>query len=263
MTDAYAAVCELLEGLQMRDALGALDSLCPDDDQQRFVVLSHLERLLQFESDRRLERRIERRIRDARLPNSPTLEVFDFDFQPTLDKGLVLDLARLAWVDRAEDLLLIGQSGVGKSHIAKALALMACSQARRVLYTTCADMLFDLTASLADNSLRERLKRYQRPDLLVIDDLGYDPIEQQEAREAQLLYKVLEGRHQKRSTIVTSNLPIEMWADYLGDHYLTVALLDRLLFHATTITIEGPSYRLAHHAKRQKDQQPGEADKDA
>jgi DNA replication protein DnaC len=143
------------------------------------------------------------------------------------------------------------------------MALMACSQARRVLYTTCADMLFDLSASLADNSLRERLKRYLRPDLLVIDDLGYDPIEQQEAREAQLLYKVLEGRHQKCSTIVTSNLPIEMWADYLGDHYLTVALLDRLLFHATTITIEGPSYRLAHHAKRQKDQQPADADKDA
>ena len=252
MSDLRHRVEGLLAVLKMGDALAELDSLCPASKDDRFEFLSHLEALLRLEADRRLERRIARRIREARLPDHPTLHSFDFDFQPTLDQGLVEDLATLAWVDRTEDLLLIGQSGVGKSHIAKALCLIACSQARRVLYTSCADMLADLTASLADGTLRERLKRYLRPELLLIDDLGYDPIEQEEAREAQLLYKVLEGRHQKRSTIVTSNLPVEMWADYLGDQFLTVALLDRLLFHATTITIEGPSYRLAQHEKRRQ-----------
>ena len=126
----------------------------------------------------------------------PTLQTFDFDFQTGIDRALVMELATLTWVDRHEDLVLIGQSGTGKSHIAKALCLIGCTQQRRVLYTSCATMLADLFASLADNTLNEALKRYIRPRLLLIDDLGYDPIEQDHAREAQLLYKVLEARHE-------------------------------------------------------------------
>jgi DNA replication protein DnaC len=254
--DTADRVHELLAALGMRDALDALDAVLPAEPALRVAVLRALERLLRAELDRRRERRIARRIADAKLPQHPTLEAFDFAFQPSLDKNLILELATLAWVDRREDLLLIGQSGVGKSHLAKALCLIACTQERRVLYTTCADLMADLNASLADHTLTHRLKRYTRPTLLLIDDLGYDPIEQQTAREAQLLYKVLDARHGNCSTIVTSNLPVEAWDDYLGDQYLTVALLDRLLFHATTITIEGPSWRLAQHEKRQKDRQP-------
>ena len=119
-------------------------------------------------------------------------------------------------------------------------------------YTSCADMLKELFASLADGSLYRVLPRYTRPSLLMIDDLGYDTIEQEHTRDAQLLYKIIEARHGKASTIITSNLPAEAWADHLGDHYLTVALLDRLLFHSTAITIDGPSWRLAHHKKQQK-----------
>jgi len=255
MTDTIGKVRGLLGALSFGDALEALDDCLPAEPETRLAALKAIEALLRVEHDRRLERRIERRIRDSKLPNYPTLQTFDFDFQPDLDRDLVMELAGLDWIDRAEDVLLVGQSGVGKSHIAKALCLAACSQGRRARYTTCADMLAELAASLADGSLRERLKRYVYPELLVVDDLGYDPIEQEEAREAQLLYKVLEGRHGERSTIVTSNLPIDMWADYLGDHYLTVALLDRLLFHATTISIEGPSYRLAEHERRRNERQ--------
>src|SRR5690606_16104066 len=108
--------------------------LLPADKALRTTSLEVIERILRAEVDRRREKRILRRIEASKLPDRPTLEAFDFDFQPGLDKALVLDLATLAWVDRHEDLLLVGQSGVGKSHIAKALCLIACSQERRVLY---------------------------------------------------------------------------------------------------------------------------------
>lgn len=250
--DVITRVRELLARLEMHHAALLLDDLLPDKPALRIAVLESIERILRTEADRRLEKRIAARIKASGLPDLPTLETFDFDFQPGLDRALVMDLATMAWVGRHEDLILIGQSGVGKSHIAKALCLTACRRDIRVQYTTCAALLSRLHASLADGSLRQVLKMYTHPPLLLIDDLGYDTIEQKQARDAQLLYKVLEARHGKRSTIVTSNLPAEKWAEYLGNQYLTVALLDRLLYHATAIVIEGPSYRLAHHRQHQQ-----------
>ena len=257
-TDTEDRVRELLERLSMPSALRALGQALPKDPAKKIAALKTLEPLLAAEAGDRTERRITRRICDAKLPDYPTLQSFDFDFQPSLDRDLIFELATLAWVDRKEDLLLIGQSSTGKSHIGKALCMIACSKEKRVRYSSCADMLQELFASLADGSLSRVLSKYTRPPLLMIDDLGYDPIEQEQAREAQLLYKVIDARHGKTSTIITSNLPPETWADYLGDHYLTVALLDRLLFHATAITIDGPSYRVAQHKKRQKEKRKKE-----
>jgi DNA replication protein DnaC len=252
MDDVATRVHDLLEKLDLDDAAEALVDVWPEDAARRVAVLEALERLLRVEVNRRRERRIGRRLHDACLPDQPTLATFEFPFQPGLDRAHVLDLATLAWVDRHEDLVIIGQSGVGKSHLAKAMCMIGCGQERRVRYTSCAAMLTKLHASLADASLRVALRAYTGPDLLLIDDLGYDTIEQEQARDAQLLYKVLEARHGKRSTIITSNLPAEQWATYLGNQYLTVALLDRLLYHGTAIIIEGPSYRLAKHRERQQ-----------
>lgn len=259
-TDVEGRVKELLLALKMRRAESELSKLLPPDKPNRTTVLTELERLLRIEHDDRRERRIARRMDEVRLPDTPTLETFDFAFQPTLDKKQVLDLAELSWVDRNEDLVLVGNSGVGKSHLAKALCLIGCKQERRVLYTTCANMLMDLHASQADGSLRSRVKRYTSPALLLVDDLGYDPLEQEQTRDAQFLYKVLEGRHGRSSTIVTSNLDVEEWGKYLGHPQLTVALVDKLLFRAVAIKIDGPSYRLAMHKKQQarKGKKPAE-----
>lgn len=250
--DAITRVRALLDRLEMHHAALLLEDLLPNKPALRVAVLETIERILRAQADRQLEKRISARLKASGLPDQPTLATFDFDFQPGLDRALLMDLATMAWVSRQEDLLFIGQSGVGKSHLAKALCVTACSKDIRVKYTTCADLLARLHASMADGSLRHVLKTYTLPPLLLIDDLGYDTIEQEQARDAQLLYKVLEARHGKRSTIVTSNLPAEKWAEYLGNQYLTVALLDRLLFHATAIVIEGPSYRLAHHREHQQ-----------
>ena len=260
--DVQGRVRVLLEALGMKRALEVLASEMPADKSGRTQTLEAFERLLRAELDARRERRIARRLDASRLPDRPTLDTFDFAFQPKLDKALVLDLALLAWVDRKEDLVLVGDPGVGKSHIAKALCVLAAGQERRVLYTSCSDMMLDLHAALADGSLRRRVKRYTSPALLLIDDLGYDPLEQEHAREAQLLHKVLEGRHGKAATIVTSNLDVDAWAEYLGHPQLTMALLDKLLFRAIAIRIDGPSYRLDQHKKRQaarRQKKPGGA----
>ena len=241
--DTESRVRALLMLLGMRDADDQLLSALPTDMPRRVAVLESIERLLRVEVDRRLERRIKRRLDEAKLPDLPTLETFDF--------GYLLDLATLAWVERHEDLVLVGSAGVGKSHLAKALCILACKDDRRVLYATCANMMLDLHASMADGSLRQRLKRYTAPSVLLIDDLGYDPLEQEKAKEAQLLHKVLEARHGRASTIVTSNLDVEAWGEYLGHPHLTVALLDKLLYRAVAIKIDGPSYRLEEHRRRQ------------
>lgn len=258
--DVETRVRELLDAFRMKRAVELLATFLPTDKPGRTAVLEAIEHLLRAELDHRRERRIVRRFDEAHLPERPTLETFDFAFQPKLDKSLVLDLAQLAWVDKMEDLVLVGDPGVGKSHIAKALCVVACGQERRVLYSTCADMMLDLHAALADGSLRRRVKRYTAPELLLIDDLGYDPLEQEHAREAQLLHKVLEARHGRASTIVTSNLDVDAWATYLGHPQLTVALLDKLLFRATAIRIDGPSFRLATHKKRQSDRKQKKTD---
>jgi DNA replication protein DnaC len=249
--DVETRVRGLLEQLKMRAAERELGGVLTAETPHRTATLELLERLLRTEQDHRREKRIERRLIEAHLPDMPTLEAFDFAFQPKLDKRQVLDLAELAWVERNEDLVLVGNAGTGKSHIAKSMCLRGCKQDLRVMYTTCADMLVDLHASLADGSMRQRLKRYTNPSLLLIDDLGYDPLEQEQGREAQLLHKVLEARHGRASTIVTSNLDVDDWAQYLGHPKLTLALVDKLLYRAVAIKIDGPSYRLEEHKKRQ------------
>jgi len=196
----------------------------------------------------RVESRIERRIRESRLPERKTLAEFDFDFQKDLDRDLVLELATLSFVDVGWNLLLAGWSGTGKSHLAKALALNACLSNRRVRYTTSEELLRALNASLADDTLEKALKPYTRPELLVIDEVGLEQVERSTASRSGLLQKVLLPRYQHhRSTIITSNIDWKDWGDYLGDHLGAAAILDRLIHRSHVLVIEGPSYREHEH----------------
>jgi DNA replication protein DnaC len=217
----------------------------PVQDESR---LAWLWRLVEPQLRRRRESRAERRIREARLPVRKTFEAFNFGFQPKLDKDLVMELATLRFVTQGKNVLLAGMSGTGKSHIALALALLACAANRRVLYTTSADMLARLNMSLADDTLAQALKPYTRAQLLVVDEVGLEQVERNEARRSGLMQKVLLPRYnQQRSTIITSNIPWEGWGDYLGDHLGATALVDRLLHHSHVIVINGPSYRDWEH----------------
>lgn len=221
----------------------------PREDLTR---LEWLWTLLERQVGQRLEGRIERRIRESKLPARKTLEAFDFDFQPELDRSLVLELATLRFLDRGFNVLLAGMSGTGKSHLAMALALVACTANRRVRYTTSADMLGALKLALAADTLEATLKEYTGAELLVIDEVGMEQVERGVASRAGLLQKVLLPRYGERqlSTIVTSNIPWASWGEYLGDQLGAAALLDRLLHHSHVLVINGPSYR--EHVHKQE-----------
>ena len=215
-----------------------------------------LGRVLGEEAAHKLERRVERRIAESGLPERKTLETFDWPFQPGLDKALVLELARLDFVRRKDDLVVTGKAGTGKSHILKAIALRACQQQMRVRYARCVDMLDDLYAGLADATYPRRLRRWATVDLLIIDDVGLGQVKKRdgEPTAAHTLYDLIDRRHAKASTAVTSNIQLSAWGNYLGDVPLAVAVLDRLAMHAVHIDIDGPSYR-QHVAKERASKQ--------
>ncbi len=213
-----------------------------------------LERILGEEAAHKLARRVERRIGTSGLAERKTLEAFDWAFQPGLDKALVRELARLDFVRHAEDLVITGKSGTGKSHILQAMALRACQQQISVRYAKCVDLLDDLFAGLADGTYPRRLRRWAAPPLLVIDDVGLGQVKKRddEPTAAHTLFSLIDKRHGRATTAITSNIRLGAWGRYLGDATLATAILDRLAMRAIRIDIDGPSYRqklVRDHAK--------------
>jgi DNA replication protein DnaC len=232
--------------------LAELDQRLTWATHQRPGATALLEHILSAEVAHKLEQRITHRIERSGLKERKTLQAFDFDFQPKVDKSTILELARLDFVGRYDDVIITGQTGTGKSHILKAFALRACEQGIRMRYARCVDLLDDLYAGLADGSFTRRLKAWAGAQLLVIDDVGLGQVKKRddEPTAAHTLYNLLDRRHGKASTALTSNIALSDWGKYLGDATLTAAILDRLAMHAIRIDIDGPSYR--QHVAQQR-----------
>jgi DNA replication protein DnaC len=216
--------------------------------------MSHLELLrvlIGEQADQRRERSLAHRIRDAGFRESKILADFDWLFNAaTIDRVRIEGLATADFIGRRENLVLVGQSGVGKSHLIQAIGQQACVRGYRVRYTTSADVLRDLTAALADQTLPRRLRYYTNFDLVIIDEFGFDRLERTEAPQAaSLLYKLVDARGARRSTALVTNIDFEGWGDYLGDPPLAMAILDRIVDRAIVLKINGKSYR-AHRAQQ-------------
>jgi DNA replication protein DnaC len=216
--------------------------------------LSHLEFLrvlISEQANQRRERSIAHRIREARFREGKTLTDFDWQFNAaSIDRVRIEALATGEFIARKENLVFVGQSGVGKTRIIEAIGQGACVRGYRVRYTTSADLLADLTAALADQTLARLLREYVRFDLLIIDEFGFDQIERSEGRQAaSLLYKLIDARSLARSTALVTNIDFEAWGEYLGDPPLAMALLDRIVDGAIIVKIKGKSYR-AHRAQQ-------------
>jgi len=211
-----------------------------------------LERVLGDEVESKRDARITRRVTTSGLVERKTLEAFDWAFQPSLDKSAIVELGRLDFVDRKEDLLITGKAGTGKSHILKAFALRACQKGISMRYARCVDLLDDLHAALADGTYTKRLRAWARPALLIIDDVGLGQLKKRddEPTAAHTLYNLVDRRHGRASTAITSNIELSDWGRYLGDATITAAILDRLVMNAIRFNIDGPSYRQRVAAER-------------
>ena len=212
----------------------------------------YLLRLLELELIDRERRLVERRIRQARFPATKSLDSFVFTAIPSLNKMLVLELARCEYILRRENVIALGNSGTGKTHIALSLGLAACQKGFSVTFITAAGLVHQLMEARDEKRLLRLQRELQAPKLLIVDELGYVPLS---STGAELLFEVFSQRHERSSTIVTSNLPFEEWTSVLASERLTGALLDRLTHHVHILTMNGDSYRLAQSTARRHRQQ--------
>ena len=183
----------------------------------------------------------QRRIKAAKFPVTKSLDSFDFLALPSLNKNLVVELARCEYIDRQENVLALGNSGTGKTHVALALGLAACQRGYRVRFTTAAALVNELLEARDQKQLLRFQKLLAKQDLLIVDELGYVPLSK---TGAELLCEVFSQRYERGSTLLTSNLPFNEWTEILGSERLTGALLDRLTHHVHILEMNGDSYRL-------------------
>lgn len=216
----------------------------------------YLLRLVELELIDRERRMVERRIRQARFPATKSLDTFEFTAMPSLNKMLVLELARCAYVLDRQNIIALGNSGTGKTHIALALGLAACQKGLSVTFTTAAALVHNLMEARDEKRLLKTQRELQAVKLLIVDELGYVPLS---PTGAELLFEVFSQRYEHGSTIVTSNLPFEDWTSVLGSERLTGALLDRLTHHVHILAMNGDSYRLKQSAATRQPNDAGTA----
>ena len=234
-----------LVGLKMTRALEVLDATVRQLEQGELSALEAFEQLLGEECSVRDTRRIKMSLMTARLTRVKTLDGFDFSFQPSLERNRILTLAELGFVERAEVVHLLGPPGTGKSHLAVALGVEAVKAGKSVYFATLAELIASLLKAEREGQLTQRVRYLTRPALLIVDEVGYLPLER---GGANLFFQLVNARYEKGAMILTSNRGFKEWGEVFGDNVVATALLDRLLHHAVVIEIEGSSYRLREHA---------------
>jgi len=238
-----------LKQLKLPTVLREYDKLARECARDGVDHPRYLLRLIELELIERERRTVERRIRAARFPAVKSFETFDFTSIPSLNKMLVLELARCDYILRRENVIALGNSGTGKTHVALALGLAACQKGFPVTFTTAAALVNQLLEARDERRLLKLQRDLQAAKLLIIDELGYVPLS---PAGAELLFETFSQRYERGSTIVTSNLPFEDWTSVLVSERLTGALLDRLTHHVSILTMNGDSYRLKQSAGRRR-----------
>jgi len=241
MARASLLLEEHLKALRLPTFLREYDKAARECAAEGADYPRYLLRLSELELLDRDRRATERRIKAAKFPVVKTLDTFEFPALPKLNKKLVLELARCEFIDRRENVLALGNSGTGKSHLALALGMAACQGGYRVRFTTAAALVHELLEARDERRLLRFQKQLAKQDLLIVDELGYVPLSK---TGAELLFEVFSQRYEQSSTMVTSNLPFNEWTEILGSERMTGALLDRLTHHVHILEMNGDSFRL-------------------
>ena len=238
-----------LKQLRLPTFLREYDKVARQSAVEQATYAAYLLRMAELELLERERRAIERRIRQARFPVVKTMDSFDFIAIPSLNKTMVLELARCEFLTRRENVLLLGNSGTGKTHIALALGLAACQRGHRVRFTTAAALVSELIEARDERKPLRFQKQIAAYELLIVDELGFVPLSK---TGAELLFEMLSQRYERGSTMITSNLPFAEWTEVLGSERLTGALLDRLTHHVHILEMNGDSYRLKQSRRKRE-----------
>ncbi|MGB9851221.1 MAG: IS21-like element helper ATPase IstB [Moorellaceae bacterium] len=239
-----------MQALKLKGVLAHYQEVTEKASQNNLSYTEYLSLLLEEELKRKNEGTVKTKINKARFPFIKTLEEFDFSFQPSLREKEIIALSSLDFVEKKENVIFLGPPGVGKTHLAVALGIKACMAKYRVMFITAQKLLEELSLSLKDGSLLDKLLGYSRLNLLIIDELGYMPVSKE---QANLLFRLVSMRYEKGSIILTSNYNFNEWGEIFSDQVVAAAIIDRLVHHARIFYINGTSYRLKGKLKAAND----------
>ena len=237
----YNKVINHLDSLDLQGIKEILSNSLDNFNKENINFLEGLNLLLEKEIEYREKHKSENNIKISHFPFQKTLDDFDFDYQPTINKKLIYDLATLRFIEESKNIIFVGTSGVGKTHLATSIGIEAAKKRHSVYFISCHDLINNLITAYNENRAEQRIRHYLKYKLLIIDEIGYLPIDKV---GSSLFFQLISKRYENKSTIITTNQSFNKWSEVFGDATVANAILDRLVHHSEIINIKGESYRL-------------------
>ena len=249
MNSSYTKLIDNFKYLKLNQMITYLDETIDFMNNNNLSFIDALIKLTNYEIDMKEVNMIRSMVKVAAFPHLKEIKDFDFSFQPSINKEQILDFTTLRFIEQKENIVFLGSSGVGKTHLATSIGIAAAKKRTSTYFIKCNDLILNLKKAKLENRLETRLKHYTKYKLLIIDEIGYLPIDEDDAK---LFFQLIDMRYENKSTIFTTNANFKSWRDIFQDPKLANAILDRILHHATVVNIVGDSYRLKDHIQKEK-----------
>jgi len=250
MNSSYQQLVQNLEYLKLKQMITHLGDTIDFSTKNELSLVDTLVKLTNYEIDVREKTMINSMVKVGAFPHRKEMSEFDFDFQPSINKQQMLDFTSLRFIEEKENIVFLGPSGVGKTHLATSIGIAAAKKRTSTYFIKCNELILQLKRAKLENRLETRLKHYAKYKLLIIDEIGYLPIDKEDAK---LFFQLVDLRYEKKSTILTTNISFKEWDEVFQDTKLANAILDRILHHATVVNIIGDSYRIKNHLERENE----------
>jgi DNA replication protein DnaC len=246
----YQQLLQNLEYLKLKQMALHLNEVVDFSVNNQLTFIDTLIKLTNYEIDVREQNMIQSMVKVAAFPHLKEIKDFDFSFQPSINQQQILDFTTLRFIEKSENIVFLGPSGVGKTHLSTSIGIAAAKKRTSTYFIKCHDLIQNLKRARLENRLESRLKHYTKYRLLIIDEIGYLPIDHEDAK---LFFQLVDMRYEKRSTIFTTNVNFKAWDEVFQEPKLANAILDRILHHATVVTLVGRSYRLKDHLGKENE----------